>query len=114
MNESKEFILSEKAKSEIQQQAAAAALAAKRGEKPVSDLGDAAKQMYDGMSEKDLEDFAKTSHKGIPHKVEEDHYYNDRGVIENDEELDDEDLQEVFNRYKHFDFVNDKRLKGKL
>jgi hypothetical protein len=62
--------LEEKAKSEAQQMAAAVALAVKRGEKPKSALQGASKEMYK-MSERDLEDFAKTKHKGIPYKVEE-------------------------------------------
>jgi len=63
--------LVEKAKSEAQQKAAAVALAVKRGDMPKSALQGASKDMYK-MSEKDLEDFAKTKHKGIPKKVEED------------------------------------------
>lgn len=48
------------AKSKKQQQAAGVALAAKRGEKDVSELKGAAKEMYDSMSEKELEDFASS------------------------------------------------------
>ena len=66
-----ESFLTEKAKSEIQQQAAGAALAAKRGEIPVSDLTGASKRMYDDMTEDQLEDFAGTKHDEVPHKVEE-------------------------------------------
>lgn len=71
VNESlKEFTvnkrLNEKAKSEDQQQAAGMALAAKRGEMPVSKLKGAAKSMYDSMSKKELEDFAETEHEGLP------------------------------------------------
>ncbi len=50
------------AKSDDQQQAAGMALAAKRGEKSVSELGGAAKDMYESMSESELEDYAETSH----------------------------------------------------
>jgi hypothetical protein len=63
--------LDEKAKSEIQQQAAGAALAAKRGEIPASELTGASKRMYDDMTEDQLEDFAGTKHDNVPHKVEE-------------------------------------------
>lgn len=63
--------LEEKSVSTSQQQAAGAALAAKRGEIPVSDLKGSSKEMYDSMSEKQLEDFARTKHKGLPEKVEE-------------------------------------------
>lgn len=52
------------AQSAAQQKAAGAALAAKRGEERVSNLEGAAKQMYDSMSESQLEDFAQTSRKG--------------------------------------------------
>jgi len=59
--------VTEKAESEAQQKAAGAALAAKRGEIPKSELKGASKEMLD-MSEKDLEDFAGTKHSGIPAK----------------------------------------------
>jgi hypothetical protein len=54
-----------------QQQAAGAALGAKRGETDPSELKGAAREMYDSMTEKQLRDFAKTKHKGLPEKVEE-------------------------------------------
>ena len=60
--------IEEKSVSISQQKAAGIALAAKRGELDPSELTGAAKQMYK-MSEKDLEDFAKTKHKGLPMKV---------------------------------------------
>jgi hypothetical protein len=56
------------AKSEVQQQAAGAALAAKRGEMPKSKLRGASKEMEKSMSDEELKKFAKTKHKGIPHK----------------------------------------------
>lgn len=59
------------AKSKSQQKAAGMALAAKRGDMPVSDLQGAAKDMYDSMSASELEDFAETEHEGLPNKVEE-------------------------------------------
>ena len=62
--------LEEKAVSQDQQQAAGVALAVKRGEKPKSALIGASKEMYK-MSEKDLEDFARTKHKGLPVKIQE-------------------------------------------
>jgi len=68
INEREAVQVTEKAESEAQQKAAGAALAAKRGEIPVSELVGASKEMYDSMSEKDLEDFAGTKHKGIPAK----------------------------------------------
>lgn len=54
------------AKSKAQQKAAGAALSAKRGETPKSELRGASKQMVDSMTEKQLEDFAKGSAKGKP------------------------------------------------
>lgn len=54
------------AKSEAQQKAAGAALAAKRGKIKVSALQGASKEMYETMTEKDLEEFASTSHDDIP------------------------------------------------
>lgn len=54
------------AKSKAQQKAAGAALAAKRGEMPKSDLNEPSIQMYDSMTEKELEDFAGTSRKDKP------------------------------------------------
>lgn len=58
------------AKSQAQQQAAGAALAAKRGEMPKSELWGAAKQMAK-MKTGDLRKFAKTKHTGLPAKKEE-------------------------------------------
>tara|TARA_R110000824_G_scaffold78291_1_gene197728 strand:- start:338 stop:529 length:192 start_codon:yes stop_codon:yes gene_type:complete len=60
------------AKSKAQQRAAGAALSAKRGETRVSDLKGASKQMYDSMTEAELEDYASTDRKGLPDKVEDD------------------------------------------
>lgn len=68
--------LSEKSVSVSQQQAAGAALAAKRGEKDPSELKGASLQMYKSMSEKELRDFAKTKHDGLPEKKE----VNEQGV----------------------------------
>ncbi|MFP4519121.1 MAG: DUF3008 family protein [Oceanicaulis sp.] len=56
------------AKSAAQQKAAGAALAAKRGEEKVSNLQGASKEMYESMSESQLEDFAQTSRKDKPER----------------------------------------------
>lgn len=56
------------AESKAQQKAAGAALAAKRGETKVSELQGASKEMYDEMSEAELEDYAATDRKGLPDK----------------------------------------------
>ena len=58
------------AKSKAQQKAAGAALSAKRGDTPKSELRGALKEMYDSMSEKELEDFASGSTKGKPDHVD--------------------------------------------
>lgn len=59
------------AKSKAQQQAAGAALAAKRGEQKVEDLVGASKEMYDSMSESELEELASTSHSDLPDKKQD-------------------------------------------
>jgi hypothetical protein len=55
-----------KAESKAQQQAAGAALAAKRGETSKDDLQGASIEMYESMSEAELEDKASTSHEDLP------------------------------------------------
>lgn len=55
-----------KAQSEAQQKAAGAALSAKRGETKVGDLQGASKEMYDSMSEAELEEMASTDHDNLP------------------------------------------------
>jgi len=54
------------AKSKAQQMAAGAALSAKRGEKPASELKGSSKSMYESMDKKELEKMASTSRKGKP------------------------------------------------
>jgi len=61
-----------KAQSEAQQKAAGAALSAKRGETKVKDLQGASKDMYDSMSEDELEDMASTSHDDLPETADDD------------------------------------------
>jgi hypothetical protein len=60
------------AKSKAQQKAAGAALSAKRGETKVSELQGASKEMYETMSEQELEDFASTSHDDLPERADGD------------------------------------------
>ena len=55
-----------KAQSKAQQKAAGAALSAKRGETKVKHLQGASKEMYDSMSEDELEDIASTKRKEKP------------------------------------------------
>jgi hypothetical protein len=54
------------AKSQAQQKAAGAALSAKRGDTPKSQLKGASKSMAKSMSEKQLEELASTKRKGKP------------------------------------------------
>ena len=60
------------ARSKAQQRAAGAALSAKRGETKVADLQGASREMYDSMTEDELEDFASTDLDGVPDHVEDD------------------------------------------
>ena len=55
-----------KANSQSQQRAAGAALSAKRGETKVKDLQGASKDMYDSMSEQELEEMASTPRSDLP------------------------------------------------
>jgi hypothetical protein len=54
--------------SKAQQKAAGAALSAKRGDTSKGELKGASREMYESMSEKQLEDFASTKRKGLPNK----------------------------------------------
>jgi hypothetical protein len=57
------------AKSAAQQKAAGAALSAKRGDTPKSELKGAARGMEESMTEKELEKMAHTKRKGKPEHV---------------------------------------------
>ncbi|ACT59970.1 DUF3008 family protein [Hirschia baltica] len=59
------------AQSKAQQRAAGAALSAKRGDTKVDDLEGASKDMYESMSEDELEEIASTSHDNLPEKVDD-------------------------------------------
>ena len=59
------------AKSAAQQKAAGAALSAKRGDTPRSKLRGASKEMFESMSEKQLDNFASTKRTGKPEHVGE-------------------------------------------
>lgn len=54
------------AQSRAQQRAAGAALAAKRGELAPDELQGASREMYEDMSEEQLEELASTRHEGLP------------------------------------------------
>lgn len=59
------------AQSKQQQKAAGMALSAKRGETKVSDLKGAAREMYESMSESELEELAETKRKDLPKRKKE-------------------------------------------
>jgi len=67
--------------SQAQQRAAGMALAAKKGKMDPKKLKGAAKQMYDSMSKKDLEDFAKTKRSKLPEKKEEETTMLDNDIL---------------------------------
>ncbi|MBO6725354.1 MAG: DUF3008 family protein [Rhizobiaceae bacterium] len=57
--------------SKAQQKAAGAALAAKRGEIKKSELQGASVEMYESMTEAQLEELAETDHDGLPEKKDD-------------------------------------------
>lgn len=59
-----------KARSKAQQRAAGAALAAKRGEGKPGDLQGASRDMYDSMTEAELEEMASTPLDDLPEHVD--------------------------------------------
>jgi len=67
-----EGYLEEKSVSKQQQKIMGLALSVKRGDTPKSKVSKSVQKMAKEMSKKDLEDFARTKHKGLPNKVEED------------------------------------------
>ena len=56
------------AKSKVQQKAAGAALSAKRGEIPKSKLVGASREMYDSMTEKELDELASVKRTKLPQR----------------------------------------------
>lgn len=56
------------ATSKAQQKAAGAALSAKRGETDKAELRGASREMYETMSERELEDLAATPRKDLPER----------------------------------------------
>lgn len=65
-----ESFLLEKAESEQQQKIFGLALSVKRGETPRSEVSQQVLDIVDEMSEAQIRKYAKTSHKGLPKKVE--------------------------------------------
>ena len=62
--------IKEKSVSKQQQKIMGLALSVKRGETPKSEVSKEVLDIVDNMTEKELEDFASTEHKGLPKKVE--------------------------------------------
>ena len=60
------------AKSEAQQKAAGAALAAKRGEAPKAKLKGASREMFETMTEKELDELATVKRSKLPEHVSDD------------------------------------------
>ena len=60
------------AKSQAQQKAAGAALAAKRGEVPKVKLKGASREMFETMTEKELDDLARVKRSKLPEHVSDD------------------------------------------
>lgn len=60
-----------KATSKAQQRAAGAALSAKRGETKVDALQGAARDMYDSMTEAELEEMAGTDRSDLPERSDD-------------------------------------------
>lgn len=58
--------------SKAQQRAAGAALSAKRGDMKKSELRGASREMYESMSEKELEEFAEAKRSGLPERKSDD------------------------------------------
>lgn len=96
--------IDEKSVSKAQQKLMAMALAYKRGE--MDDASDTVKNLAKSMSEKDLEDFAKTKHKGLPDKVEESEMKNFKEFVAEKKELSPA-------QKKHLDQDNDGDIDGK-
>lgn len=63
--------IEEKSVSKQQQKIMGLALSVKRGDTPKSEVSKEVLDMVDSMTEKELEDFASTKHKGLPKKVSE-------------------------------------------
>jgi hypothetical protein len=60
------------AKSKVQQKAAGAALAAKRGEIPKTKLKGASREIYKSMTEKELDELATVKRSKLPEHVNND------------------------------------------
>jgi hypothetical protein len=83
------------ARSQQQQKIMGLALAFKRGEVPASKVSQKVKDLAKSMSEKELEKYASTKHKGLPTKVKESNLATfEQFLSEKDDELEIEDEME--------------------
>jgi hypothetical protein len=98
-----QYEIIEKAESKQQQKLFGLALSVKRGETPRSEVSAEVLKIVDSMSEKKIRDFAKTSHEGLPKKVQTKEEaireaLRDRMLekIENQQFFDEEQIDEFF------------------
>jgi hypothetical protein len=95
------------AQSQQQQKLFGLALAFKRGEVPASEVSDEIKDIADRMSEKDIEDFAATKHKGLPKMKEQlrkivREIMRERAISELNEESTNEGVEPQIKKIAHF------------
>ena len=83
------------ARSQQQQKIMGLALAFKRGEVPASKVSQKVKDLAKSMSEKELEKYASTKHKGLPTKIKESNLATfEQFLSEKDDEFEVEDEME--------------------
>lgn len=83
------------ARSQQQQKIMGLALAYKRGEVPASKVSQKVKDLAKSMSEKELEKYASTKHKGLPKKIKESSLATfEQFISEKDDEMEIEDEME--------------------
>ena len=115
------------AQSQQQQKLFGLALAFKRGEVPASEVSDEIKDIADRMSEKEIEDFAATKHKGLPKMKEQlrkivREIMRERAISEI--ELSKDDMDKLHSdgevevdgekvTYEEFNNLSEKEIKGK-
>ena len=115
------------AQSQQQQKLFGLALAFKRGEVPASEVSDEIKDIADRMSEKEIEDFAATKHKGLPKMKEQlrkivREIMRERAISEL--ELSKDDMDKLHSdgevevdgekvTYEEFNNLSEKEIKGK-
>ena len=95
------------AQSQQQQKLFGLALAFKRGEVPASEVSDEIKDIADRMSEKEIEDFASTKHKGLPKMKEQlrkivREIMRERAISEMNEESTNEGVEPQIKKIAYF------------